>query len=99
MTNPIQLDILYKTYKIDRAKAAMTDLTEVCEELLGVLLEEEICDLGVLQAPCPAGGGHAASRGTRRARRGLSGRATATRQAPLVTHLPEGGSVRMETCR
>lgn len=77
----------------------MTDLTEVCKELLGVLLEEEICDLGVLQAPCPAGGGHAASRGTRRARRGLSGRATATRQTPPVTHLPEGGSVRIETCR
>lgn len=39
----------------------MADLTEVREELLGVLLKEELCDLGVLQAPCPAGGGHAGS--------------------------------------
>ncbi len=85
------------TYKIHCAEAAMTDLTEVCEELLGVLLKKQLCDLGVLQAPCPAGGGHAASRRTCRARRGLSGRATATRKAPLVTHLPEGGSVRIET--
>lgn len=37
----------------------MADLTQVSEELLWVLLEEELGYFGVLQAPCPAVGGHA----------------------------------------
>lgn len=36
----------------------MSDLSQVREELLGVLLEEKLGDLRVLQVPCPAGVGH-----------------------------------------
>ena len=39
----------------------MANLTEVGEQLLWVLLEEELGDVGVLEAPCPVGGGHAGS--------------------------------------
>ncbi len=84
----------FDTYKIHCAEAAMTNLTEVSEELLRVLLKEQLCYLGVLHVPCPAGGGHAASWRTRRARRGLSGRANATHKAPqklqkILTCFPE----------
>lgn len=36
----------------------MSDLTQICEELFWVLLEEEISNFGVLQAPRPTAVGH-----------------------------------------
>lgn len=36
----------------------MSDLSQIRKELFWVLLEEEIGDLGVLQAPRPVAGGH-----------------------------------------
>ena len=41
------------TYKVDGAEAAVADLAEVGEELLGVVPEEELCHVGVLQAARP----------------------------------------------
>lgn len=41
------------THKVDCSEASMTDLPQVCEELLGVLPEEQLSHLRVLQAPGP----------------------------------------------
>lgn len=41
------------TYEVDRSKAPMADLPQVCEELLGILPEEQLSHLRVLQAPGP----------------------------------------------
>lgn len=48
------------TYKVDSAKAAMANLSEVREKLLGVFFEEKLGHLWILQAPCPNRGGHPA---------------------------------------
>lgn len=36
----------------------MSDLTQICKELFWILLEEEISNFGVLQAPRPTAVGH-----------------------------------------
>lgn len=41
----------------------MTDLTQIREELFWVLLVEEICNFGVLQAPRPTAVGHSGESG------------------------------------
>lgn len=41
------------THKVDSSEASMTDLPQVCEELLRVLPEEQLSHLRVLQAPGP----------------------------------------------
>lgn len=41
------------THKVDRSEASMTNLPQVCEELLGILPEEQLSHLRVLQAPGP----------------------------------------------
>lgn len=41
------------THKVNCSEASMTDLPQVCEELLGVLPEEQLRHLRVLQAPGP----------------------------------------------
>lgn len=41
------------THEVDCSEASMTDLPQVCEELLGVLPEEQLSHLRVLQAPGP----------------------------------------------
>lgn len=50
--------ILWNTHKIYSTKAAMSDLTQICVELFRVLLEEELSNFGVLQAPRPTAVGH-----------------------------------------
>lgn len=40
-------------HKVDGSEASMTDLPQVCEELLRVLPEEQLSHLRVLQAPGP----------------------------------------------
>lgn len=45
-------------YKVNCAKAAMADLSEISEEFFRILLEEELRDLGVLQAPRSNSVGH-----------------------------------------
>lgn len=45
-------------YKVDSAKAAMANLSEVGEKLLWVFFEEKLSHLRILQAPCPYRGGH-----------------------------------------
>lgn len=50
--------ILLNTYKVYSTKAAMSDLPQIWVELFWVLLEEEICDFGVLQTPRPTAVGH-----------------------------------------
>ena len=42
---------LLATHKVDGAEAAMANLTEVGVELLGVLFEKQLGDVGVLEAP------------------------------------------------
>lgn len=49
---------LRNTHKINSAKAAMPNLSEICEELFWVFLKEEVGDFGVLQAPRPTAVGH-----------------------------------------
>lgn len=51
------------THKINSAKAAMSDLTKISEELFWVFLKEELGDFGVLQAPRPTAVGHNGERG------------------------------------
>lgn len=46
------------TYEVDRSEAPMADLPQVREELLGVLPEEKLGHLRVLQAPGPHTRGH-----------------------------------------
>ena len=50
--------ILWNTHKIYSTKAAMSDLSQICKELFWVLLEKEISNFGVLQAPRPTAVGH-----------------------------------------
>lgn len=51
------------THKINSAKAAMSDLAKIREELFWVFLKEEVGDFGVLQAPRPTAVGHNGERG------------------------------------
>lgn len=51
------------THKINSAKAAMSDLTKISEELFWVFLKEEFGNFGVLQAPRPTAVGHNGERG------------------------------------
>lgn len=46
------------THKVHGSKAAMANFTEVREELFGVILEEELSHIRVLQAPGPAPSWH-----------------------------------------
>lgn len=41
------------TYKVDGSKAAMADLTQVCEEFLRILLVKKFRHLRVLETPSP----------------------------------------------
>lgn len=43
------------TYKINCSKASMTNLSEICEELLRIFFEEQLCNFWVLQAARSAG--------------------------------------------
>lgn len=52
-----------EAYKIHSSEAAMSNFAQVSEELLRVFFKEQLRDLGVLEVPCPAGGGHAALAG------------------------------------
>lgn len=45
-------------YKVDGAKAAMANFSEVGEKLLWIFFEEKLSHLRILEAPCPYGGGH-----------------------------------------
>lgn len=55
-----QCEYVVLPYKVDSAKAAMANLSEVREKLLGVFFEEKLSHLRILQAPCPNRGGHPA---------------------------------------
>lgn len=46
------------SYKVDGAKAAMANFSEVGEKLLWIFFEEKLSHLRILEAPCPYGGGH-----------------------------------------
>lgn len=50
LQTPIGMEV---THKVDRSEASMTNLPQVCEELLGILPEEQLSHLRVLQAPGP----------------------------------------------
>lgn len=50
LQTPIGMEV---THKVDRSEASMTNLPQVCEELLGVVPEEQLSHLRVLQAPGP----------------------------------------------
>ncbi len=41
------------THEVDRSEAPMADLSQVCEELFGILPKEQLSHLRVLQAPGP----------------------------------------------
>lgn len=43
------------TYKVDGPKAAMSDFVQVTEDILGVIFEEEVGQLGVLRHSFPCG--------------------------------------------
>lgn len=47
------LNVLMATYKVDGSKAAMADLTQVCEEFLRILLVKKFRHLRVLETPSP----------------------------------------------
>lgn len=84
------------THEVDGAKAAMADLFQVCEEFFRVLLEEELSNLGVFQAPRANSVGHAGSGlGLGRSHQGLSG--SATQQPPARAHLQDNGLIRIHT--
>lgn len=88
------------THKVDCTEAAMSDLSQVWEQFLRVLLEEELSNIGVFQAPRPTSVGHAEG-GTCQCRhrrgQGLSGYATATWQPPPTVHLQDSGLIRVHT--
>lgn len=46
------------TYKVDGPEAAMSDLVQITEDILGVIFEEEVGQLGVLWHPFPCGRRH-----------------------------------------
>lgn len=46
------------TYKVDGPKAAMSDLMQVTEDILGVIFKEEVGQLGVLRYSFPCGRRH-----------------------------------------
>lgn len=46
------------THKVDGPKAAMSDLVQVTEDILGVIFEEKVSQLGVLRHSFPRGGRH-----------------------------------------
>lgn len=46
------------TYKVDGPEAAMSDLVQVTEDILGVVFEEEVGQLGVLGHAFPRGRRH-----------------------------------------
>lgn len=74
----------------------MADFPQVWEEFFGVLFKEELCDIGVLQAPRAYSVGHAGrGRGLGRSSQSLSG--SATRQPPLLAHLQDCGLMRTNT--
>lgn len=43
------------THKVDSTKAAVTNLVQIAEDILRVILEEEVSHLGVLGDPLPRG--------------------------------------------
>lgn len=46
------------TYKVDGPKAAMSNLVQVTEDVLGIIFKEEVSQLGVLWHPFPRGRRH-----------------------------------------
>lgn len=46
------------THKVNGSEAAVADLTEVSEQLLGIIFAEEICHLRILEIACPCTRGH-----------------------------------------
>lgn len=45
-------------YKVNGSKAAVTDLTEISEQLFWIIFAEEIHHVWVLEIACPCTGGH-----------------------------------------